>query len=62
MMENNKIELINIDTSPKPFICPVCEGKGLLLQGFYPNKTLNDDGSFSICRTCKSTGIVWEDK
>jgi len=45
----------NFTPNSKPFMCPVCMGKG--------SSTQNDDPSGSRivqCHPCKGEGIVWE--
>ena len=46
-----------------PFVCPVCNGRGLVPNGFY--RAIGGQGwsSSSLepekCRSCWGTGIVW---
>lgn len=56
------------DTSgPRPFRCPVCDGRGQVPRGFYNASVVEYAGSTSgflsygqeCCRTCHMTGIVW---
>jgi hypothetical protein len=47
-----------------PYVCPVCKGKGLVLQGFYsPWGPLpvagNTDPAQESCRSCIGSGVVW---
>jgi hypothetical protein len=48
-----------------PYRCPVCDGKGLVPNGFYRAVGMNEWGSSSAspetCRTCKGIGIIWSD-
>lgn len=46
-----------------PYCCPVCNGNGLVRNGFY--NTVTGIGSTistipETCRTCQRNGIVWE--
>ena len=47
----------------KPYQCPVCNGNGLVPNGFY-NQTSGYWSSTSTmsetCQSCNGTGIVWE--
>ena len=49
-------------TEPKPQICPVCNGNGLVANGFYTqtsgvwSSTSNEPEK---CRSCNGTGIVF---
>ncbi len=49
-----------------PFICPVCNGKGLVPNGFYRAVGSNTWSATSIdpekCRSCWGSGIVWAGK
>lgn len=45
-----------------PYVCPVCNGNGLVPNGFY----LQTSGCWSTsstepeqCRSCGGTGVVW---
>ena len=44
----------------KPYLCPVCNGKGLLQHSFY--NTYNQGSTSSVtdieCKTCKGKGII----
>ena len=45
----------------KPYKCPVCEGKGIVVGGFY-NSIGPYSSSTSItepCRACGGVGIIW---
>ena len=59
---NSPSGTINLVQSKQAYKCPVCEGNGLVPNGFY-NQT---DGQWSstsitpeICKSCKGTGVVW---
>lgn len=47
----------------KPYICPVCNGRGHVPNGFY--SVVGGTGwttssiTPEICRSCNGTGIVW---
>lgn len=42
-----------------PHRCPVCDGRGQVFNGFYPQTdnivTIGPD----LCRTCSGLGLVW---
>ena len=43
-----------------PYKCPICEGKGVVRDGFYTSIdhiTLSE--ATEQCRQCKGTGIIW---
>jgi hypothetical protein len=47
-----------------PYCCPICNGKGIVPQGFY--STGYDGGYLSnsttpdTCKSCGGTGIIWK--
>jgi len=43
----------------RPFKCPVCEGRGFLLESFYTDDDSTASGYYVTCRTCSGKGIVW---
>jgi len=46
-----------------PYTCPVCCGRGLVPMDFYLSQT-GELGSIignEQCRSCKGTGIVWNE-
>lgn len=45
----------------QPFRCPVCNGKGLVPNGFYSFEPSRSSVyvSAETCRTCQGTGILW---
>jgi len=46
-----------------PYRCPVCDGRGLVPNGFYRSVGVSDWGSSSVspekCKSCDGTGVVW---
>lgn len=45
-----------------PHICPICNGRGFLMGGFYSSFNggfTHDSIEKEICLSCKGTGIVW---
>lgn len=69
-MEDNNIPkstdyymVIDDNKDKKPYVCPVCQGRGIVHNGFYNSTGSITYGSTStapeICRTCDGTGIVW---
>lgn len=42
---------------PKPYICPVCNGKGLLPHDFYPGNAGTGNEPVK-CRSCDGKGII----
>ena len=53
---------IKVSSRIIPFICPVCNGNGLVPNGFY-NQVGGEWSTTSVtpeqCRSCQGTGIVW---
>lgn len=47
----------------QPYVCPICNGNGIVNKGFY-NQTsgywTSDTSNFEKCLTCKGTGIIWD--
>lgn len=46
-----------------PHTCPVCNGNGLVPNGFYRQTSgtwSTSDSTPEKCRTCNGIGIVWE--
>jgi len=46
-------------------ICPICQGRGKVIKGFYDNVQVNLTTSTTLleteeCQTCKGLGIVWD--
>lgn len=45
-----------------PHKCPVCSGVGNLDLHFYPDvEDILMEGIRARCRTCKGTGVIWEE-
>ena len=44
----------------KPHKCPICNGKGIVLNIFYSLVPMTIEHKESVkCKTCKGEGIVW---
>lgn len=47
-----------------PIKCPICEGHGCVVGGFYmvtsDQQTWTSSVSQEMCRTCSGTGIVYQ--
>ena len=60
--ENLALNIANVRKSLAPHRCPVCNGYGLVPNGFYM-QTSGHWSTSSItpetCRSCNGTGIVW---
>jgi hypothetical protein len=60
--ELGKDSAANNTKQPIPHCCPVCNGSGLVPNGFYM-QTINAGATSSSspekCRSCNATGIVW---
>lgn len=51
------------NTESKPHVCPVCFGRGLVINGFYSSVVSASNSSYvdgEQCRSCWGTGIVWD--
>ena len=59
---NQPLLISDVNKSLAPHRCPVCNGKGLVPNGFYL-QTSGHSSTSSItpepCRSCGGTGIVW---
>lgn len=42
----------------RPFLCPVCGGRGYMPAGFY-GVTRGSSTAGEFCRSCTGQGIVW---
>mgnify|MGYP001586541947 CR=1 FL=1 len=52
-----------IEERKVPHRCPICNGNGLVDNGFYQQTTGHWETSSTTpeqCRSCFGTGIVWE--
>ena len=60
--ENSALNIADVSKSLAPHRCPVCNGNGLVPNGFY-TQTSGHWSTSSItpetCRSCNGTGIVW---
>lgn len=52
-------EYTTITYAAVPFRCPVCEGRGTMLQDFYTRMTVGNGADDVECRTCEGDGIIW---
>ena len=41
-----------------PYKCPICNGRGMVLHGFYFDDTPGETNPID-CRSCKGVGILW---
>lgn len=51
-----------ISNKKSPFRCPVCNGKGVVPNGFYTSvggSWQSTSLSPEKCRTCNGTGVIW---
>lgn len=60
--ENSVLYVADVSKSLAPHRCPVCNGNGLVPNGFY----MQTSGNWSttnitpeMCRSCSGVGIVW---
>lgn len=46
-----------------PFLCPVCQGRGVVPAGFYQacHHGVTSDAADQQCKSCRGEGIVWGD-
>ena len=44
-----------------PYKCPICNGSGAVLGGFYlgTGGTSASDKTMEPCRSCNGTGVIW---
>lgn len=48
----------------RPFVCPICGGRGFVVSGFYSsigNTWVTTSTIPETCRSCQGTGVVWSD-
>jgi DnaJ-class molecular chaperone len=50
--------LATVTGEPRPWRCPVCEGRGHVTAGFY-TYGLSASTAAETCRSCRGAGIVW---
>lgn len=43
-----------------PYVCPVCNGAGVVSADFYPQDDIKSGIAFVQCKSCKGTGIAWD--
>ena len=61
-LTNSPLLIANVSKSLTPHRCPVCNGNGLVSNGFYMQTSGNWSTSSITpeqCRSCGGTGIVW---
>lgn len=44
---------------PQPFRCPICGGRGVVVNGFYDGLSVGTDTLSEPCRSCNGSGVVW---
>jgi hypothetical protein len=56
-----QIDNLQVSADKQPHCCPVCYGRGFVAQGFYSGtgETFMSAGGTEPCRSCKGSGIVW---
>jgi DnaJ-class molecular chaperone len=53
---------MNFNKSLTPHRCPICNGNGLVPNGFYMQTSgywSTSSTTTEMCRSCNGTGIVW---
>lgn len=44
----------------RPYVCPVCEGRGAVPPGFYGTMTTAAGlAALGLCRSCGGSGVLW---
>lgn len=59
---NTPLLIADVSKSLSPHRCPVCNGNGLVDNGFYTQTSgtwSTSNVSHETCRSCGGTGIVW---
>ena len=52
------------DLNKKPYVCPVCFGRGFVAGGFYSSTGstwVSSTTAPETCRSCNGTGVLWND-
>ena len=46
----------------KPYLCPVCLGRGTVGEGFYQQGDVASSSAIcrETCRTCQGSGVLWD--
>jgi len=53
----------------RPFVCPICNGTGMVTEGFYRQTNRQTSGEWyagnnylgtEMCKSCNGKGYVWE--
>lgn len=60
--DNISLPAVSIERTLTPHKCPVCNGNGLVPNGFYLQTSGNWSSSSitpEACRSCNGTGIIW---
>jgi DnaJ-class molecular chaperone len=43
----------------RPYVCPVCDGKGIVPNSYYSYSTVSTAANDEPCRSCFGTGVIW---
>lgn len=48
-------------TTISPYVCPVCQGRGIVPYGFYSTgeSSTSSSAADEKCRSCNGNGILW---
>ena len=60
--EQEQLRIADVRKSLAPHRCPVCNGNGLVPNGFYMQTSgywSTSDSALETCRSCNGSGIVW---
>jgi hypothetical protein len=60
--EKGNAALPRVSKSLAPYCCPICNGNGLVPNGFYTQtggRWITCSITPETCRSCNGTGIVW---
>ena len=44
----------------RPYLCPVCIGKGTVPVGFYGHGDATSNCKPETCRSCQGAGVLWD--